>query len=105
MSVLGRIRHSSVFLLFLGYALSAFAENRNRRIISYFVDNIVFQTLYAGGYYTLGIILILSVFSYFSRKFRHVFLSILFAIFGVFLLVFVYEAFEDFEFIPPVYSY
>lgn len=102
MSIL-RTGHVSIFLVFLVYALTAFAENRNRRIISYFVDNIVFQTLYAGGYYTLGIILILSIVSYFSRKFRQVILSILFAIFGVFLLVFVYEALEDFEFIPPMY--
>ena len=68
MSIL-RTGHVSIFLVFLVYALTAFAENRNRRIISYFVDNIVFQTLYAGGYYTLGIILILSIVSYSSRKF------------------------------------
>lgn len=104
MSVLGKIRHISIFVLFLGYSCAAFAEVRNRRIISYFVDNIVFQTLYAGGYYTFGVILVLSVISYFSRKFRQVFLSVVFAIFGFFLLIFVYEALEDFEFIPPMYS-
>ena len=104
MSVFSRIRYISIFVLFLGHACEAFAEVRNRRVISYFVDNIIFQTLYEGGYYTLGIILILSVFSYFSRKFRQVFLSILFAILGFFLLIFVYEALEDFEFIPPMYS-
>ncbi|MEM6339307.1 MAG: hypothetical protein AAF673_05225 [Pseudomonadota bacterium] len=104
MSAFSKIRYFFIFVLFLGHTFSAFAEVRNRRIISYFVDNIVFQTLYAGGYYTFGVILVLAVLSYFSRKFRQVFLSILFAIFGVFLLIFVYEAFEDFEFIPPIYS-
>ncbi len=97
-------RSFSIFSLFLLPAFSVLAEVRNRRVISYFVDNIVFQTLYSGGYYTLFLILILVVVSYFFKKFRQIFLSILLAIFSVFLLVFVYESLEDFEFIPPMYT-
>ena len=104
MRALSNIRYVFIFILLLGHTFTAFAEVRHRRIISYFVDNIVFQILYAGGYYTIGVILVLSVLSYFSRKFREIFLSILFAFFGIFLLIFVYEALEDFEFIPPMYS-
>jgi hypothetical protein len=99
--ILGRFVTFSLFLL---PAATVLAEVRNRRVISYFVDNIVFQTLYAGGYYTLFLILILIAVSYFFKKFRQIFLSILTAIFGIFLLVFVYEALEDFEFIPPMYT-
>jgi hypothetical protein len=95
----------SLFLLFafLCQSLSAYAQT-NRTIVSYFVDNRVFEVLYSGGYYTLGVILILSIISYFFKNFRHMLLSFILAIFGIFLMIFVYEALEDFEFIPPIYQ-
>ncbi|MDP5110302.1 MAG: hypothetical protein NWP47_02820 [Rickettsiaceae bacterium] len=104
MGILGNIKHTSVLLLLVLSPMTAFAKSSNRSIISYFTDSIVFQTLYAGGYYTLGIILVLSIFSLYSEKFRQVFLSVVLAILGVLLLTFIYEALEDFEFIPPIYS-
>lgn len=97
------IKYCSVFLLFLLNPLTAFAKGGNKSIMSYFIDNIVFQTLYAGGYYTLGVILVLSIFLWYFEKFRQVFFSILLAILGVFLLILVYEALKDFEFIPSIY--
>lgn len=101
MRIVGNIKRAFVLLLFLFNPLTAFAKGRNG-VISYFTDNIVFQTLYAGGYYTLGAILILSIFSWYSEKFRQAFLSVLLAILGVLLLIFIYKAFEDFEFIPSL---
>ena len=100
-NILGRL---FTFLLFLLPAFSALAEVKNRSVISYFVDNVVFQILHSGGYYTLLIILVLTIISYFFKKFRQIFLSVLLAIFGFFLLVFLYESLEDFEFIPSVYT-
>ena len=101
LNILGRF---SIFSLFLSPAFRALAEERNRSVISYFVDNIVFQTLHSGGYYTLLIILILTIVSYFFKKFRQMFLSVILALFGFFLLILLYESLEDFEFIPPVYT-
>lgn len=101
MRILGNIKHAYILLLFLLNPLTAFAKGKNG-VISYFTDNIVFQTLYAGGYYTLGVILILSIFSWYSEKFKQAFLSVLLAILGIFLLIFAYKAFEDFEFIPSI---
>ena len=92
-----------VFICCFFYSTIALAEVRNRSIKSYFVDNVVFQTLYAGGYYTLGIILVLAILCSIFKKFRTLLLSLLMAIFGIFLLIFVYQALEDFEFIPPMY--
>jgi hypothetical protein len=92
------------FLLFFLPAFGALAADRNRTVMSYFFDNIVFQILYAGGYFTVAILISLVIISYFSKKFRQIFLSISLAIFGMLLLVFVYEALEDLEFIPSVYT-
>jgi hypothetical protein len=104
MNVFNFLGRCFTFLVFILPASRALAEERNRSVISYFVDNIVFQTLYSGGYYTLLVILVLSIVSYFFKKFKQIFLSILLAIFGFFLLIFLYESLEDFEFIPPVYT-
>ena len=97
------IKCASVFLLFLLNPLTAFAKGKGKSIISYFTDSFVFQILYDGGYYTLGVILLLTICSWYSEKFRHVLLSMILAIFGILLLTFIYEALENFEFIPPIY--
>ena len=75
----------------------------NRPIISYFVDNIVFEIIASGGYYSLVVAVILTILACIFKKFREVLLSILIAIFGIILLVFVYQAFEDFNWLPEVY--
>lgn len=91
------------FLLVLLFPIgNCFADSRNRPIISYFVDNIVFQIIVSGGYYSLAIILGVSTGAYFHKKFREVTLSILLAFVGIFLLIFVYQAFEDFNWLPEV---
>jgi len=90
-----------IVLLPLG---SCFAkDDNNRPIISYFVDNVVFEIIASGGYYSLGGIVILCIASWRFKKFREVLLSILMAILGIVLLVFVYQAFEDFDWLPEVY--
>jgi len=104
MSVLNILGRFFTFLLFLLPSFRAIADEKNRSAISYFIDNIFFQTLHSGGLYSLLIILLLSIVSYFFKKFRQVFLSFLLAIFGVFLLVFLYESLENLEFIPSVYT-
>lgn len=83
MGILSNIKHASVLLLFLLNPLTVFAKSKNS-LISYFTDNIVFQTLYAGSYYTLGSIVILSIFLWYSEKFRQVFLSVFLAILVIF---------------------
>ncbi len=88
-----------VVLLPMGNCL---ADSRNRPIISYLVDNIVFQIIVSGGYYSLAIIIAFSIGAYFHKKFREVTLSILLAFIGIFMLIFVYQAFEDFNWLPEV---
>jgi hypothetical protein len=82
---------------------SSFAADRNRPIISYFVDNVVFEIIASGGYYSLAVALIFTILAWRFKKFREVLLSVLIAIFGVILLIFVYQAFEDFNWLPAVY--
>lgn len=92
--------------LIFGLALlpinNSFAAD-NRPIISYFVDNIVFEIIASGGYYSLAAAVILTVLACIFKKFREVLLSVLIAIFGIILLVFVYQAFEDFNWLPEVH--
>ncbi len=82
---------------------NCFADDRNRPVISYFVDNIIFEIIASGGYYSLGTAVILAILAWRFKKFREVLLSILMAIFGIVLLVFVYQALEDFDWLPAVY--
>ena len=98
------VRNIFVPLFFWAHSFSAFAGDGYQAVLSYFVDNFIFQSLYSGGYYTLGVILLLVVISYFSKRFGEIFLSIILAIFIIMLLVFLYEELEDFELIPSKYS-
>ncbi len=82
---------------------NCFADSGTRPVISYFVDNVVFEIIASGGYYSLGTMLILAILAWKFKKFREVLLSILMAIFGIVLLVFVYQALEDFDWLPQVY--
>ena len=82
---------------------SCFADTGNRPIISYFVDNVVFEIIASGGYYSLGTMVVLAILAWKFKKFREVLLSILMAIFGIILLVFIYQALEDFDWLPEVY--
>ncbi len=75
----------------------------NRPIISYFIDNIVLRLIVQGGYYSLAIIFVLTIISMLNKKFREIILSIVLAIFGIMLTVFIYEAYLDFKFIPDTY--
>ena len=80
----------------------AYGDN-NRPVISYFVDNVVFEIIASGGYYSLGTMVVLAILAWRFKKFREVLLSILMAIFGIILLVFIYQALEDFDWLPEVY--
>jgi hypothetical protein len=97
------IKQFCTIVLFCLPAFSAFAYGSSRPLISYFTNNIVFHVLYSGGYFTLAILITLIIISYFSKKFKQVFLSFSLAIFGLLLLTFIYEALEDLEFIPSTY--
>ena len=77
-------------------------EQINRPLISYFTDNIVFEIVYNGGWYSVGIISVLLLISMISQGFREMFFSIVLAIFGLFLMIFVYEAVQDFKWIPEI---
>ncbi|RTK92167.1 MAG: hypothetical protein EKK61_05915 [Rickettsiales bacterium] len=72
----------------------------NRSIISYFTDNFIFRFVFQGGYYSLGVITIITIISLINKKFREVILSILLAFLGLALMIFAYEAYLDFQFIP-----
>lgn len=100
-SLLFKKLHIGFYLV--SFPVSCFADGGSRPIISYFVDNIVFKIVASGGYYSLTTIVILCVLAWKFKKFREVLLSILMAIFGVILLVFVYQALEDFDWLPGVY--
>ena len=80
----------------------AYGDN-NRSVISYFVDNVVFEIIASGGYYSLGGAVILSIAAWRFKKFREFLLSVLMAILGIILLVFIYQALEDFDWLPAVY--
>lgn len=79
---------------------NSYAAPLNKPPVSYFTDNIIFQSIMWGGYYSLGIILLLTALSWQFKKFREVLLSILLAIFGLMLLIFAYQAFIDFNWLP-----
>lgn len=80
---------------------NAFAWPNDRPLISYFTDNLVFETIYNGGWYSVLIISILSIISVFSKGFREVFLSFVLAVFGLFLVILLYESYQDFQWLPP----
>ena len=79
----------------------AYGDN-NRPIISYVVNNVFFNIIASGGYYSLGGAVILSIAAWRFKKFREALLSVLMAIMGIVLLVFVYQALEDFDWLPAV---
>ncbi len=92
-----------LFITILCSSLIALAETRNKKVINYFLDNELIQLLISGGYYTLGAITILTIISLISKKFRKVILSTILAIFGLLLVLFVFESFNNLEWIPPTY--
>lgn len=75
----------------------------NRSIISYFTDNFIFRFIFQGGYYSLGVIAIITIIALINKKFREIVLSVLLAFVGLALMVFAYEAYLDFRFIPEMY--
>jgi len=72
-------------------------------IITYFIDNIVTQMLISGGYYTLGTIVILLILAWWNKSFRIIFFSVLVAIFGVSMLIFLFESLGNINFLPSTY--
>ena len=82
-----------LFPIFIGY---------NKPFSAYFIESLPFRILYSGGYYSLWVILALSIIAYFFKNFRHMLLSIIFAITAIFFVIFAYEAFENFQFIPSI---
>ncbi|MDP4709122.1 MAG: hypothetical protein NWS20_03870 [Rickettsiaceae bacterium] len=92
-----------VFILSLFNYSVAVAEVRNKRVIEYFIHNDFIAILISGGYYTLGVIVILIILSAIFKTFRKIILSISLAIFGLLMLLFVFEALDNLEWIPPMY--
>ncbi len=96
-----------LFILFAAIMLpvsNVTAGSRNKPVIEYFTDNILTQILVSGGYYTLGVIVIMLVLSAVFKGFRIIFFSVVMAIFGILLLVFVFESLDNLEWIPPIYT-
>lgn len=87
-----------VLLLVLTPQISHAAEHKT--LVEYLTDNLVFAIIYNGGWYSLAVIVIVIILSMISKGFKEIFLSIFFAICGVFLMMLLYEAYQDFRWIP-----
>ncbi|MCP5369923.1 MAG: hypothetical protein H6909_04485 [Rickettsiaceae bacterium] len=72
----------------------------HKTLMNYFTDNLVFVIIYNGGWYSVGTIVIITILSMISQRFKEIFLSIFLAICGIFLMMLLYEAYEDFRWIP-----
>ena len=88
----------TVLLLVLTPQISHAAEHKT--LVEYLTDNLVFAIIYNGGWYSLAIIIVVVILSMISKRFKEIFLSIFFAICGVFLIMLLYEAYQDFRWIP-----
>lgn len=88
----------AVLLLVLTPQISHAAEHKT--LVEYLTDNLVFAIIYNGGWYSLAVIVIVIILSMISKGFKEIFLSIFFAICGVFLMMLLYEAYQDFRWIP-----
>ncbi len=88
----------AVLLLVLTPQISNAAEHKT--LVEYLTDNLVFAIIYNGGWYSLAGIVIVIILSMISKGFKEIFLSIFFAICGVFLMMLLYEAYQDFRWIP-----
>lgn len=75
----------------------------DRSLLSYFTGNILWRMLTSGGYYTLGILLILGIISSVSKSFRIYVISCFIAFCAVYLLVLIYEVLEAMSWVPPMY--
>lgn len=87
-----------MLLVVLTPQLSYAAEHKT--LVEYLTDNLVFAVIYSGGWYSLAVIVIVVILSMISKGFKEIFLSIFFAICGVFLIMLLYEAYQDFRWIP-----
>jgi hypothetical protein len=92
-----------VFIIALFNYSVALAEVRNKAIIEYFIQNDFIAFLISGGYYTLVVIVVLIIISSIFKVFRKIILSIILAIFGLLMMLFVFEALDNLEWIPPMY--
>ncbi len=98
-----RILSASMLFVAMFFPFStAFAIN-NKSVIDYFTNNLLVQILVSGGYYTMGVIVVMLLFSWWNKAFRTIFFSVLVAIFGIFLFVFMLEAMDSMEWIPAIY--
>ena len=88
----------AVLLVVLTPRISHAAEHKT--LVEYLTDNLVFAIIYNGGWYSLAVIIIVIILSMISKRFKEIFLSIFFAICGVFLMMLLYEAYQDFRWIP-----
>ena len=83
-------------------AASVLATSKQKNLFQYFTDNVFVHILISGGYYSLGIIAITIITALIFEKFRTIILSFLLAIFGLLLVIFVFEALDNLEWIPPL---
>jgi hypothetical protein len=89
---------AAVLFVVLTPRISHAAEHKT--LVEYLTDNLVFAIIYNGGWYSLAVIIIVIILSMISKNFKEIFLSIFFAICGVFLMMLLYEAYQDFRWIP-----
>ncbi|MFK7973988.1 MAG: hypothetical protein AB8B66_03915 [Rickettsiaceae bacterium] len=92
-------RAISLLLLLFCPIAHCYAEEINKPVASYLIDNKIFRIIINGGYYSLGAIAILALLSI-NKKFREVLLILLVALLGLCLVIFMYEAYQNFEWLP-----
>lgn len=77
---------------------NAFASTRS--LMDYAASNILLRLLIAGGYYTLGVILLIAVLSVIYKNFRTYALSFFIAFCFLYFLILVYEVLEATSWLP-----
>ena len=79
---------------------SVFAYTTDRSLVSYFTNNILLRLLIYGGYYTLGTLVVGGLLAIFFKSFRTFVLSFSMAVIAIYLLILIYEVFEDLSWLP-----
>jgi hypothetical protein len=79
---------------------SVFAYTTDRSLVSYFTDNVLLTWLIYGGYYTLAVISVIVLLAIFFQSFRTYIISSIMALIAIYLLILIYEVFEDLSLLP-----
>ena len=74
---------------------SVFAYTTDRSLDSYFTNNILLRVIIYGGYYSLGVIVVVSFLALIFKFFRVYVLSFCTALMAIYLLILIKEVTED----------